>query len=586
MPRPHLQVGLLVENLADELQRRVFEGLNQEAARLGISVRSIAGGALARSGSAAQKNQLYDCISQAHFDGLVICAGPLSKLLGLAPLKEFLNTLAPLPMCCVGSAVRGLPSVSVDNAAGIRAALLHLSEDSGRRRIAFVRGPSGHAEVEERYEAYQAFLKDHGIAFNPELVAQGDLEAPSGAAAVHALIDERHVAFDALVAANDLMALGALNALLERGIPVPERVSVVGFDDIEPARFATAPLTTVKPPLVELGRHALGTVVRQHYGEAFEETLVLRGKLIERRSSCASARTSQLPEALTMRRVQSAAELLSLYQESKESLWEDLRAELDPAGLDSDWPAQLCNAFISEVCGRRTGLLKRITFVDYLEHLLLQVSAHSGDLSACQEVVAVLRGRLLAWLGDLPLQRDIAEQLWHKARVVISSIAERHQVQQRLEIAYWRRSVQELGPELMSCDSFEQLGAAIPVVLPQLGIPACYVCTYEPPASARLRIGFDLYAGSEYPVLLFPINTLLPPEVINTERRTSLIVESIHTHDRAIGYVVFEMGPTEPEVYALLRDYITGALRGIQLDYEAPEYVPEPPPGVIGVPDF
>ncbi|MEN9581070.1 MAG: hypothetical protein RJA70_4079 [Pseudomonadota bacterium] len=586
MSRPHLQVGFLADNLAEEYQRRVFQGLNQEALRLDISITAIVGGTLAQAGSPAQRNQLYDCISQTHLDALVVCTGPLSRQLGLAHLAEFLGTLAPIPIYCVGALIHGFPSLTVDSQAGVRAALEHLTEQGKRRRVAFLRGPETNPQSEELYAAYESFLFENGLAFNPELVTHGNFEAPSGADAVRALIDERHVGFDALVAASDLMALGAMNELVERGIPVPDRVSVVGFGDIESSRFATAPLTTIREPLEELGKRALAKVVRQNYSQPFEQSVVLPAVLVQRRSSRDSAQALRVPDALSAGRPRNTTELLAVYHSSRSSLCEDLRVELAGEGLDSDWSTQLCNAFISDVCGRRSGLLKRATFVDYLEHWLLQVTANNGELSSCQEVIVVLRQRVLPWLHELPLQRDLAEQLWHQARMVIAGIAERFQVQQRLELAYWRRSVQDLGSELMRCDTLEQLGAAIPEVLPQLGIPACYICTFEPPDQSRLRIGYDLYEAAEYPVAVFPANELLPSYIRNAKRRTSLVVEALYTSEKSLGYVMFEMGPTEPEVYALLRDYITGALRGIELDYEAPDDVPEPPPAIVGEPGF
>ncbi len=576
-----LQVGFLVDNLTEEYQRRVFDGLNHEALRLNVNVRAFVGGPLALAGAAAQRNQLYDCVSAAHLDAVVISAGTLGNQVGADALQEFVTALQPLPMCSLGVPISGLPTVTIDNRTGVRQALVHLLQDAGRRRIAFLRGPEHNSEAEERFQVYREVLQEHGLALNPDLIAFGDFEAPSGAEAIRTLIDERHVGFDAVVAASDLMALGALNALIERGVHVPERVSVVGFDDLEPARFAAAPLTTVRQPLAELGKRALGNVVKQIYKEPHDERVVLPAELIRRRSSVVVQRISRIPEALVGRELTQPSDFEEAYREVSFELHATLLDELALEGLDNDWPAQLCSAFVSEVCGRRTGLLKRVTFVDYLEQLLLKVADLRGDLSACQDVISTMRLKLLPWLHSLPPQRELAEQLWHRARMLIAGIAERYQVQQRLELSYWRRSVQELGAALMRCGTLEALSTAVTETLPQLGIPACAICTFEAPDMSRLRIAYDLYEAAEYPVSVFPERELLPKEILSGQRRTSLVVESLYDAERAIGYAVFEMGPTETEVYSLLADYLTGALRGIELDYEEPDYVPEPPPGAV-----
>lgn len=574
-----LNVGFLADDLSEEYQRRVFEGLNQEALRLNVSVTCLCGGSLAPPGRAALRNQLYDCIGPGFFDALIISAGTLPSSTEEPAAWEFIETLQPLPMCTLGLGLEGIPSVAVNNSAGVREAIQHLLVDVGRKRIAFLRGPAENVESEERYHVFRQAIEEHNVALNSELVVVGDLEAPSGAEAIRTLIDERHVGFDALLASSDLMALGALNSLLERGVPVPERVSVIGFDDLEPGRFASSPLSTIKQPLAELGKRALGNVVKQIYREEHAERIALPAELVVRRSSLAGPRPSRSLDVSSGTTEKYSFE--AAYRNISNTLHTSMAADVTTPGLGTDWPAQLCGAFVSEVCGRRTGLLKRVTFIDSLEQLLLRVTDSRGDLNACQNMITSMRQQLGPWLQDAPAQRETAEQLWHNARTLIAGIAERYQVQLRLELAYWRRSVQELGSELLRCRDFEELGQAVLASLPQLGIPACAVCTYEPPEKCRLRVGYDLYASAEYPVSVFPQRELLPEGVFRSDRRTTWVVESLHDAERPLGYVVFEMGPEEAEVYTLLRDYLTGALRGIEWDFEAPEYIPEPPPGAI-----
>ena len=98
----------------------------------------------------------------------------------------------------------------------MRQALEHLISRHGFRRIAFVRGPQKNPEAERRYAIYQAALESFDIPFDPALVCDGTFERSAGEAAVATLIDERRLDFDALVAANDYMALGAIPAFEDR----------------------------------------------------------------------------------------------------------------------------------------------------------------------------------------------------------------------------------------------------------------------------------------------------------------------------------------------------------------------------------
>ena len=124
----------------------------------------------------------------------------------------------------------------------------------GHRRIAFVQGPRGVAGADLRYAGYRKALSESGIEFDAHLVCRGEFRYEDAKEAVGNLLDGDR-SFTALFCANDLMAFGALAALADRGIRVPEDVSVVGFDDIGLAEAVQ--LTTVAQPIHELGRNAV-----------------------------------------------------------------------------------------------------------------------------------------------------------------------------------------------------------------------------------------------------------------------------------------------------------------------------------------
>jgi DNA-binding LacI/PurR family transcriptional regulator len=561
LTRPALTVGFLVDTLGEDYQRRIFSGLNEEAVRLNIGVVCFAGGQLSASRPQVHQNRVYECVSPTNLDALVVTSGTLGNKVGEDTLASFVESYRPLSVCSVGVELAGFPSVAVDNKAGARQALEHLILDAGRRRIAFIRGPEHNREAEERFMVYRDVLREHRIALNPDMVTMGDFEAPSGARAVEILLDERHMGFDAIMAASDLMALGAMNRLIERGVPVPDRVSVVGFDDVEAARFAPAPLTTVRQPLLELGRRALESVIAQFFGNDTPERLVLPAVLIKRRSTIGAPGRNESTGPSPQLTDSSSFEIA--YHALRPELLLELEAILDSRGLEHDWAEQLTSAFVSEISGRRSGLLRRTMFLEYLEQLLLHVVSNQGDTAKCQELITVLRRHLVPLVRHTSYQRERTEELLHEARIVSGSIAERYQVQQRLMMRHWRRSTQEVGAALLRCGSHEQLGDKLCELLPQLGIPACLLCTFQADGSTRLLCGFD--GARRFPEsepITFARHELLPTGLLGTARRT-LLVETLYLEERSLGYAVFEIGPAEPEVYELLSDYLTGALRGL-----------------------
>lgn len=144
--------------------------------------------------------------------------------------------------------------------------------------MAFIRGPGANDEAEERFAVYRQSLEAAGIAYLDKLVVSGNFEPSGGRDAVRTLLTERGLAVDdvdAIVAANDAMALGALEMLASLGIAAPHQVAVVGFDDVEEARFALPSLTTVRQPLYEQGRAAVRLVLEKLDGVKRHEALRL-----------------------------------------------------------------------------------------------------------------------------------------------------------------------------------------------------------------------------------------------------------------------------------------------------------------------
>jgi LacI family transcriptional regulator len=150
-------------------------------------------------------------------------------------------------------------SVSCDHVAGARLAVQHLVE-LGHRRIAFIKGPQGRGDADERLRGYREALEAAGLPYDEGLVASGNYLEPGGLQAMYTLLD-RGAAFTAVFAANDDSAYGAILALSRRGLRVPEDMSVVGYDDVPHSAFTVPPLTSVRQPLPHLSRAVANAVV-------------------------------------------------------------------------------------------------------------------------------------------------------------------------------------------------------------------------------------------------------------------------------------------------------------------------------------
>jgi DNA-binding LacI/PurR family transcriptional regulator len=184
-------------------------------------------------------------------DGIIVIAQLASAVRALTAIA------GDVPLVGVGCGLSApLPSVVIDNPGGAAAATRYLL-DLGHRTVHHVAGPTQFLDAEERIDGWQRVLQGAGAQL--PRVLHGDWSARSGYEIGHQLADMPGVS--AVFSANDQMAIGLLRAFSDRGLRVPDDISLVGFDDIPEAGYFVPPLSTVRQDFTELGRQALHLLV-------------------------------------------------------------------------------------------------------------------------------------------------------------------------------------------------------------------------------------------------------------------------------------------------------------------------------------
>jgi len=268
-------LGLLVPTLTWPWILEVLRGVAEEVEPSGYSLILYT----TTDGEDSERAFMSQVVPAGAVDGLalVIPFGMLAYIEGLAK--------GGLPVVVVDD--RGhypdLPTVATTNVEGGRAATAHLIEQ-GRQRIAMLNGPHDFGCNRDRLEGYKSALREAGLRLDPRRVTDSDFKEEGGASAMKKLLaaDPR---LDAVFAANDVMAFGAMRALRKAGRRVPDDVAVVGFDDIPASAMTHPPLTTVRQPLYEMGRTAASMVMAESIAKRTE----LPTSLVVRDSSGVSA---------------------------------------------------------------------------------------------------------------------------------------------------------------------------------------------------------------------------------------------------------------------------------------------------------
>ena len=228
-------VAVVVPDLGNPTFQAVLRGLSRAAAADGYHV------LIADSAEQVQEERLLAVETRRRTDGLILCAPrmPDDDLASLLPQVE--------PVVLVNRALDEAPAVSADYGSALRGLAEHLHK-LGHRRIVYLAGVARSASNAARVAALDDFRAAHPDVSLTQLASGVDFD--SGAAAADAVIA---TGATGVLAFNDLVAMGLLSALADRGVHVPDDVSITGFDDIPFAQYTSPPLTTASVPAAELG---------------------------------------------------------------------------------------------------------------------------------------------------------------------------------------------------------------------------------------------------------------------------------------------------------------------------------------------
>ncbi len=560
MMRPRKTIALLFDNLSSEYAVHLRRSVERAASQRDVSVLTVVGQPLgAPEATAVTQNQIYELISPDCVDGVIVVSATVGHYCGEDGLVALCKGYAPLPVCSVGVALPGIPSLIVDNEAGMKAGVEHLISVHECRRIAFIAGPRSSAESTLRLAGYRQAHLEHGFPIDDQLIRYGDFTLPTGISCMRDLLDSG-VPFDAVVAGNDDMALGALDVLEEAGLAVPRDVVVCGFDDINSAHFARPSLSTLRQPMWWMGERAVEAVLDQAAGRMVPPLLAGKVQFI-RRESCGCG--YQVGITVNPHK-ESRPHVQDVINERRAELKDAMRMAVTvPGEALGNWPDQLINALEAEFSGEEGS------FSTTLEKILDRAQREGASLDEFQRVVSVMRSEFRRVRLEDREEARFAERLWHNARVLVGGASIRFLGRQKLEQQHVTSWLSWVGERLSTTLSLSLLKEQLVDALPRLQIERGAVSLYT---SARSRELKPLVARSEEGELAvaaepFPETYLAPSEILETEEHRHFVVLPISFETEMQGIAVFESG-SMPSVYETLRLQIGSAVKGAMMHRE------------------
>jgi CheY-like chemotaxis protein/signal transduction histidine kinase/DNA-binding LacI/PurR family transcriptional regulator len=547
---------VIMWGIDNEYSNPVWSGIMDAAGEFDVNLLSFAGRKWSMLDDEIFNPAALEQINAANLDGLVVI---LSELKTLKRLKAY----GTIPIVTIGIPNDEFPGLIADNYGSMKAEITHLIEQHGRKKIAFIKTWDGHPDGDARLKAYVDALAEHNLSYDPRLVFGYDfLEVEAAEQITHTFI-EQQMEFDAIAAASDKMAIGAMNALEKHGLRVPYDVSVVGFDDIPEASFTTSPLTTVRQPLQAMGRRAVEILLAQLRGEQVAAREVLPPILV-RRQSCGcfsdevAQRNSSPGNGQVNPRPQIIAEMTQL-----------------PIGLDAGWAERLFDALVTDVNNKTSD-----AFLIAVDEASRQVISQATVVAALNGWLSILRHQARPMWADNPAALGQAEDLWQKARAFIGEAALRQQAQIQAQADAQTAILREFGGVLITTFDIKELMELVSQNLPKFGINSCYLALYTEPGKVSEKVQLILAQKEGQHIALDEANrSIFTHELVRSEflpeQRFNLLTMPLYFREAWLGYVLFEVGSREGAIYEALRGELSSALQGALLVQQMEEHAAE-----------
>ena len=570
-----LKIGVLLDCLHESYQSIIWSGLESRARHQNIHLVSYVATSQDRTSHfRVHYDIVRDFIAKSDIDGLIVFSGPIVEHQGLSFTSDYLSHFTQVPMVCISAPVDAIPSVTIDNQQGIVDLVRHFVTEHQLHDIAFLKGPSGHNEADERFAAYKRGLAENNLPLRDELIFEGNFSKQSGHRAVRELL-EKELKVDAIMAVNDKSALGVIEELKKNRLHIPTDIAVTGFDDIDEATLSLPALTTVRQPLKEMGAIALENVIKQIKKEPFEHATRLAAVPVFRRTcGCFTDVIRASANYVKKATRYSIGEILDTLTENAQPFLNPLSEECPDNNRIRSYFTDLIDSLIWDV----NKASAREIFLNEVDMLLFKFEECADNVSLMNAVITDING-FLPSLFKKGEQLTTATAILQQGHTLIREHRLNSAQTSFLQDTLFQLMIRETSQSIITTFEQRKLLQAISSSFPQLNINSLVFAVYERrvvespltsdnwslPRHSRLLLGYDRKRDVlSYPRgnKLFNSKDLFPNDMYEDDNAGAFVFMPLFFEDEHLGFSLFEYSQGIPLfMFEELRLHMSSALK-------------------------
>lgn len=569
----------LVANRYRDFRRPVAEHLTRLLAQRGYGVVCIIGGDLQADNAYSSptlhtSNKIYDAAVEFNVKGYLF----ISLIMGQDAQPEHIQALIqkfhPAPVVSFGLDVPGIPSIAVDNEQGMRRVMQHMMRDKSRRRFVFVRGYPQMPDSLQREAIFRSELLEASMEVDEQLIITGNFLTADSFAAMEALLSKT-TDFDAVVAANDVMAISVIQALNKKGIRVPEDVIVSGFEDRPEASVNVPSITTVRYSFEENATVAIHALLRLIEGSVAATdcvTLVSSSAELVVRDSSASARAvSRFYNRAEYKTIDGVVTQIDVVHNAQ-SDEQDMRADF--YNSLSDWQA-VGAPKIQEISECLCDVLLRASDAAYRRILACLHTVHASpeQSSWWTKLPYSVQGVLERnnYMPTSPAAQQMLSSLLMQVQSAVRLVSEK----QQFDTVKYLQLQDRLHIRLSSCSITHDIFDALGTVFLELGVHRAFVVLYDAPSKLPASEGRVHYsfpdADRTFVSQPFATRKILPEQYGGSLTSGLLVLSPLCAGLENYGYLLIDPTGIEPLNVEDLCNTLSNALRGYHRTCELQE---------------
>ncbi|MDA3900201.1 MAG: substrate-binding domain-containing protein [Spirochaetes bacterium] len=451
-----------------------------------------------------------------------------------------------------------------------------INDVEGFYQIHLRRGAVENEAAEIRYRAYYETLQEHNLPFDENLIFHGDFKPEMGEKAIHHYFVENNYDIDAIVFANDEMAVRASCGADKHGINIPDDVAITGFDDTEQSRFLDSPLTTVHQPLYDMAYTGIELLIKSINNETVPLITEMLTYMITRYScGCFLDKAASVTgnPAITY------DSFPDTFEELRTSIIREIENSSDAGFLGTHVYSDQIQTLLDILQQTLKELpVKSDTFLRKFSDLLLHNITHSRDITVWQSILRIIRIHTTRLSKSTHSSHD-TDELFYNAQVILGQFLLRQEGRQRrvMEDTIWQ--IRGFSDKINTVYSVELLMASIKDYLNTFGVQGIAICLYEEETENTdndswilphyttygLVMQNGLFTNNETTQSHFKTRRFIHEDLIKREKPSSFMVKPLYNGKTHFGYIIFELFTTIEIFYEMIREQISITFKTISL---------------------